>query len=67
MRISGDRHVRDSEVKERILRECEDNPITCAKSIARTTDVSKSTVSKVLHEERLFPYCLERNASTEGS
>lgn len=61
------RHVRDPEMEERILRECEDNPSTSTRSIARTTGVSKSTVWKILHEERLFPYHLQRTQALKAA
>ena len=54
------RNVKNPEMDECILSECEDNSRTSTTSIALTTDVCKTTVWKILHQEGLFPYHLQR-------
>ena len=53
----------DGDMKECILRECEGNPSTSLRLIVRIIGVIKSIVWKVLHEERLFPYHLQKMQS----
>ena len=55
-------------MKERSLRECEDNPSTSARSISQITIMSKCPVWKMLNEETHgIPYHLQRKQALKAA
>ena len=46
--------------KEKILNAIEDNPLTRSRAVGRALGVSHVTVLRILHEDRMHPYHLQR-------
>lgn len=60
-RFSGrQQHVRNLETVENVLERIENSPQTSTRKIAATIGVSHNTVWKILKEEQLHPYHIQR-------
>lgn len=57
---SRNRPVRTPEIEEQVLHEVENNQSTSTRKIAQRLEISHQTVWKILHDQQLYPFRLQK-------